>query len=462
MQRGLTVTAHPQFDLFVSPGRAWRDGRRDRASLPFTLLSRSVNCTHNGLVTFAYTADSIDDVEVLVNQETCHFIKADIWGKAKGSYTPGPVVDAQALRSAYATERANRIPTESFADLASKYAIDLDLLMTGLPTDHNLTTAGVFIDGIHFSNGCSTRSGPYPYCEHMLLTSFSTAKTAFPAVVLMTLAKDLGIDVYRSKIVDYLPAAARAPGDWQTVTFNHVGDMTSGNYTNPSPLADAGPGDFYADLDRAGKLNAAFSWPNGAPAGTRFVYQTGDTFILVNALDAYLRRHTDSVDSYDYLVQKVLRPLHVAPEVLSTRRTRDDGKINSGTAFGGMGMWWTADAMVKVAKLLNVDAGRIDDVQVLDPGAVAATMQRDPADRGIDMQFYGFWYNNGTWAYPATRLGRPYDCDVWVPFMSGLSGVRTLMFPNGMTFYYFNDNQQFPYAEAVEAAHAVRSLCANR
>ena len=43
--------------------------------------------------------------------------------------------------------------------------------------------------------------------------------------------------------------------------------------------------------------------------------------------------------------------------------------------------------------------------------------------------------------------------------MSGLSGVRTLMFPNDMIFYYFNDNQQFPYAEAVEAVHGVRSMC---
>ena len=174
---------------------------------------------------------------------------------------------ARALREAYADERANRIPTRPFTDLISKYGIDIDHLMTGLPTDHNLTTAGMLIDGIHYTDGCTTRSGPYPHCEYMLLTSFSTAKTAFPAVVLMALANEVGLDVYRSRIIDYLPEAAEAPGTWETVTFDHVGDMTSGNYTNPSPLADAGPGDFYADLDRAGKLAAAFSWPNGSPPG---------------------------------------------------------------------------------------------------------------------------------------------------------------------------------------------------
>ena len=112
---------------------------------------------------------------------------------------------------------------------------------------------------------------------------------------------------------------------------------------------------------------------------TRFVYQTADTFILVNALDAYLQRHSSTgslpgrrfVDSYDYLVEKVLKPLNIAPEVHSTRRTRDANQINSGTAFGGMGMWWTADAMLKIAKLLSIDGGRIDGAQVLEPSVVA-------------------------------------------------------------------------------------------
>jgi len=276
----------------------------------------------------------------------------------------------------------------------------------------------------------------------------------------MALANERGMDVYDAKVADYLPETGHSPGEWGAVTFDHLGDMTSGNFTDDSPLADPQPADFYADLDRAGKLKAALSWPNGAPAGTRFVYQTADTYILVNALDAYIARHVEGFDdSFAYLVDRVLRPLGTAPEVHHTRRTRDDGRINSGTAFGGMGTFWTADALVKVARLLGNDGGAIDGEQVLAPAAVRAAMQRDPADRGIDMKFYGFWYNNGTWAYPATRQGAAYDCDVWVPFMSGLSGVRALMMPNGLLFYYFDDAQQFPYAEAVEAAHAVRSLC---
>ena len=42
--------------------------------------------------------------------------------------------------------------------------------------------------------------------------------------------------------------------------------------------------------------------------------------------------------------------LNVQPEVWFSRRTRDHDTANSGTAFGGMGMWWTTDAIVKVAR----------------------------------------------------------------------------------------------------------------
>ena len=43
--------------------------------------------------------------------------------------------------------------------------------------------------------------------------------------------------------------------------------------------------------------------------------------------------------------------------------------------------------------------------------------------------------------------------------MSGLSGIRVIMMPNGLIFYYFNDSQAFPITEQIEAANQVRSSC---
>ena len=456
--RGLMVTDHASFDLFVSPGRVWSEGTDHRGSLPFTLVSRDVNCAHNGLLGFRYSATTIDEVRVLINQETCHFLKFDMWGPGVAHYVPYVAEGRQAAVAVYRDER--RFPVKPLAALEQDHGVAPGGFLVGLPDGDDLTYAGVLLDGVHYRTDCRTRGGPYPYCDYMLGTSFSTAKTAFPALVLMTLAQDRGVGVYSERVIDYLPEARLAKGDWRDVTFDHLGDMTSGNFSNGEPLADAAPGNFYADLDRDAKLAAAFSWPNGAAAGSRFVYQTADTFILVAALDSFLaRQRAASRDAFEFLTRRVLEPLGVPVEVRASRRTRDGGVINSGTAFGGMGMFWTPDALLKVMRLMAIDDGRIGDTQVLHPAVLARTLQRDDSDRGITTRFFSTNYNNGTWALPVSNVGDDESCDVWVPFMSGLSGVRAMFMPNGVLYYYFNDAQAFPSMPAIGAANALRPFC---
>jgi hypothetical protein len=43
--------------------------------------------------------------------------------------------------------------------------------------------------------------------------------------------------------------------------------------------------------------------------------------------------------------------------------------------------------------------------------------------------------------------------------MSGLSGVRVFMMPNGLIYYYFNDAQAFPTVEPILAADKLRAFC---
>jgi hypothetical protein len=68
------------------------------------------------------------------------------------------------------------------------------------------------------------------------------------------------------------------------------------------------------------------------------------------------------------------------------------------------------------------------------------------------------YYNNGFWAYDA---GPSLGCaeSVWVPFMSGVSGITVAMFPNGVIYYYFSDSYVFRWQSGREAAHLVRPLC---
>ena len=127
LDRGYRVTSHPAYDLFVSPGQAWHDRDRDVASLPFTLIARGVGCTHNGLVRFEYSADGIHEAEVLVNQETCHFAKFDLWGEVEATFERRPLAGGATAREQYRAERAASIPTKDFAALDA-LGIDTQML----------------------------------------------------------------------------------------------------------------------------------------------------------------------------------------------------------------------------------------------------------------------------------------------------------------------------------------------
>ncbi|MCZ6855239.1 MAG: hypothetical protein O7G86_15115 [Gammaproteobacteria bacterium] len=137
-RRGLIPSVHPQFDFLLSPGRIWQDGDAVvHASLPFTLMSRGGNCTHNGLLRFTLENGKEGDKQsgsFLINQETCHFLKFDMWGPVSVVYTPNTLPEAERIVAEFRREVANRVPTRPYSDFARNYpAVDLDRFSVGLP-----------------------------------------------------------------------------------------------------------------------------------------------------------------------------------------------------------------------------------------------------------------------------------------------------------------------------------------
>src|SRR3546814_19624089 len=45
----------------------------------------------------------------------------------------------------------------------------------GIDPQH-VSLVGFVIDGVHYSGGCTTRRGAYPYCESLVVPSYSPAK----------------------------------------------------------------------------------------------------------------------------------------------------------------------------------------------------------------------------------------------------------------------------------------------
>lgn len=461
VERGLYITNHIGWDYLLGPGRVWKengDNGYSRAAFPFALIEKNANCAHNGVMTFLFTDTAVSNVRYQITQETCQYHKFNMWGELNATYTPGTVSGSDQIETDYAQEVSDKLPAASFSQLTTDYpGTDLSQFGYGLTPEH-ITTQGLLIDGTLYVDSCDTRYGEYAFCENMALPSYSTAKSAFASAALMALAQDYGSGVADLLIKDYVPEAATAVGNWNSVTFNHTSDMATGNYdsaTYPDDEAGSTLSDFFLALSDADKRDYAFSFPYKSAPGTQFVYHTSDTYILTQALDQYLQSQQGSgADIFDYLVSEVLQPIKIGPGSQTTLRTIEVS--GRGQPFGGYGLFWTHDAIAKMGNFLLNDGGAAGGSQVLHSGLLAAAMQQDPNDRGVDAD--GFQYNNGFWGLdfgPAEG----YSCTFWTPFMSGYGGISVVMMPNGAVYYVFSDNGEFEWETAVSEANEMIPHC---
>jgi len=132
-------------------------------------------------------------------------------------------------------------------------------------------------------------------------------------------------------------------------------------------------------------------------------------------------------------------------------------------AWGGYGLNLHRDDVAKVANFLNLDQGKINGQQMVEPEMLKQAMQRSeasPSGLPINTNSSTTYYKNGFWAFKANKY---IDCKnkVWIPFMSGYGGINISLLPNGMTFYYFSDNNDFfgTWVHALGEANKISSLC---
>lgn len=458
---GFRITGSSVWNLIVGPGRAWSetgDGGWSRASLPFALVERNANCTHNGTMTFLFNAASVSEVRYQITQETCLYFKFDLWGQLSATYTPYAIPDAEALQNAHAAEVANRLPTKPIADLLLDYpgaGLNLANFGSGITPAH-MTTYGLLHNGVNYVSGCTTRQGSYPFCEVMQLPSYSTAKSTFAGTALMRLVQTHGPGVASQLVRTWVPESASARGNWTTVTINNTLDMATGNYQSATYMRDEGGSlvsSFLTAEPYSTKISNAFGFRARTSPGTTWVYHTSDTFIATRAMQNYL-----GSDIFLELRDGVFVPAKLSQSALTSVRTDNSP---TGITFGGYGLFYNRDDIAKLAKLYNNDGGTASGQQVLSLALLNATMQKDPADRGVaTTSSAGFRYNNGFWAKQLTPAEFPqYSCSFWVPFMSGYGGITVAMLPNGATYYYFSDNDEFAWYTAVHEANKLDPYC---
>jgi CubicO group peptidase (beta-lactamase class C family) len=466
--QGLVFSRNKYWNYIVGPGRIWQesgDHSYARISFPFTLVERNQNCAHNGVMTFLFDGMHVSQVRYQITQETCLYFKFDLWGQVAASFTPASIPQAAALKAAHATEVANRLLTKPITALLNDYPdahINLANFSNGITPEH-LTAYGLVINGVNYVSGCRTRYGEYAYCENLRLPSYSTAKSAFAAVALMRLGQKYGKGIYGLLIKDYVPEAALATGKWSAVTFENALNMSTGNYEQVDFETDEYGSNMLSFLDKAesytDKIRFAFRYPAQVPPGEVWVYHSSDTFILTRAMNNYLvQREGSEEDIFNFVRDEVYIPLKLSSGALTTLRT--DNSPN-GAPFGGYGLFWTQDDIAKLALLLNVQNGNLGGVQLLEPGMLAAALQRDPNNRGMNTTGTPvFKHKAAFWAKQWTHTeARQYPCSFWTPFMSGYGGIAVVLMPNGSTYYYFSDNNEFSWYDAVNESNKLDPMC---
>ena len=463
-RRGTIPGDHPSWEIILEPGRVWdlaEDAGYSRASLPFTLEERNENCMHNGVLTFLFKSDgAISSAAWQVSSETCLYEKFDAWGWLDARYTPGKVAGAGDIVAAHRAEVAARMPVRPIAQLATDHpgANPANIGSTKEVTREHMTAYGFVIGGVHYTGGCETRHGTYPFCDVMDMPSYSLAKSIVGGIALMRLEL-LYPGVSQSLVRDHVPECA-TDDRWAGVTLANALDMATGLYRSSADEVDEaaeGVGRFFYPLDHEHKIRyACREYSRKSPPGTLWVYHTSDTYVLGTALRHFVaEKRGASADFYtDVLAKELWAALKLSPAVSVTRRTYD--KVAQ--PFTGYGLTLHRDDIVKLATFLSLDEGRIDGKPMLDAGMLKAAMQKDSADRGLEASTPEFRYNNGFWAYNVARV---LGCkgEAWVPYMSGFGGISVVMLPNGTLYYYVSDGGELRWAGAAAESNRIKPFC---
>lgn len=461
IQRGRQRRDHPHWEIIVEPGKVWDepgDGEWTRASLPFALAERNANCTHNGLMSFLFKDDgNVSQIAFQVGSESCYYLQFNLWGIAPARYQPQVVAGKDSVINSFEEELAARLPVKQISQLAEDFP-QADISQFALHDTAEVSTYGFVIDGVRYSGGCPTRFGPYPYCDRMVLPSYSLAKTIFAASAFMQLEQHFP-GAGGLLVTDYVPAC-RLDGRWEGVTLNHLLDMSSGNFESTADQEDeffSYNGALFGRDNHAAKIADACSlFPRRAEPGSTWVYHTSETYIAGTLMNAFWREQTGEASDIftDLMVENLLEPLKFSPVLQDTVRSYDE----AAQPFTGYGLTLLPDDIARFGLFLLQSDGTVNQAQVLNRRQLDAALQRDSEDPGMTVDAGNMRYNNGLWA---AQILPPDACPdpVWIPFMSGYGGISVVLMPNDSVYYVFSDGGHFKWAQAAVQSHKLKSFC---
>ena len=457
--------SHPYWEFAFGVGRTWQepgDGEWTRAALPFSLMEVNANCLHHGVLTFVFApARRISHVAYQVSSETCAYFKADLWGFLQAELLDVTLPDAGRVVDARRTEVGGRLPRRPLAQLAVDHpgSTPAEFGHPAEVTPSQMSTWGVIVDGVHYSGGCPTRAGEYPFCDELMLPSYSVAKSVFGSLGLMRLERRFP-GTRDQKVVDYVPECA-AHGGWSGVTFENLLDMSSGHWTSAAAHADedsvAMSKEFF-DATPACRQDCLRLWPF-SPA------RDGGSDIRVSH-QRYLRagyRACGFRATENGAAGRSARRRRLAGR-LARRRTQSRGSTSRGAPATMHDSPSSATAW-RCCRMTSPSSGSGSIPSARRHGICSTSACCDPhcsSTRPIAVLRRMWTVRCCTTMASGPRASmtcRGATCRCSCPSCRAFGGISIVLLPNGVTYYYFSDGNEFRFRRAIYAAAQLHPYC---
>jgi len=468
VNRQLQTTKHPHWDFIVGTGNIWQevsDGKFSRIAMPFSLVEKNQNCVHNGALTFLIDDEGkTSQFYYQISSETCLYYKVDLWGKGYVYYQSEEAVNDEFVINQYKQEMASRMPKKQIEGLKEhNKAINISkIAMTNSIRPTDMSSFGVIYNGTYYASKCQTRFGRYPFCQQLVLPSYSTAKSIFAGIAMMYLAKDYPT-IFEEEVSNWVK---ECQGDnWQGVTLGHLVNMATGNYQSIGHSADEAAEHsqrFFKAANHQDKINySCRQFSRKSPPGSTFVYHTSDTYLLGVALSAFLKNKLVTTgnnitnDLFDIIFKQRLWPkLNLSSVAYSTRKTTDKWQ----QPFVGYGLLFTQDDIAKLTQFL------IDELtqrsNFLAQEQVYDTLHRNQSNKEMRSQYPFIHYINGFWKRDVTELLQ-CEKETWLPYLLGYGGINIVLAKNNLQYFYFSDSDHYLWQDAIKELNTLTSLCRN-
>ena len=416
-------------------------------TLPFSLIHKSANCIHNGIGVFSISNENqISNIIFEIASETCAYYKFDYVGLYSANF--------QFINTVPDFSNNSGKNIISIENLYNRYNLtNKSFLNSDYIDPSNVTIFGLIDNNNHYVSSCMTRLGNYPFCDQILLPSYSLAKSIAGTFSLSLLESQYG-SISNLYVSDLVPECYGRK--WKNVTLNNLSDMSTGQYFNSTHDFDessvASSEVIFMFEEHKDKIKKACSaFPKKTKPGTRFVYHTSDTYILGVALNNYLQSNSNRKDYFNDVLIPFLESNNLSQTSQSVLATNDNIK----QSYTGWGMFFLRSDLDRLSTIIH---------NIKNNSSTQLTYLYDalnPNDNNslLAIPSVNIYYNNGFWSRKFDK--DIFNCseDVWIPFMSGFGGITFAFFPNGMSYYYFSDGYEFAWESAIFSSHSIKPFC---